>query len=156
MRVGVVYYSRTGNTAEAASKLASLLEADIIRIEDLENRNGVIGFLRSAYEAVAGKNAAIAETDVDLSVYDLVVLCTPVWAGKMSSPARAFLSMYGKSLRSVAYLLTRADPKNDYLKICNTMDALTGKKHIAALSLKGGRDVGRKELEEFAAFLKAQ
>ncbi|MDK2882949.1 MAG: hypothetical protein PWP58_1285, partial [Bacillota bacterium] len=112
MRVGVVYYSRTGNTAEAATKLASLLEADIIRIEDLENRNGVTGFLRSAYEAVAGKNAAIAETDVDLSVYDLVVLCTPVWAGKISSPARAFLSMYGKSLRSVAYLLTRADPKN--------------------------------------------
>lgn len=156
MKVGVVYYSRTGNTAKAATKLASLLEADILKIKDLENRNGVTGFLRSAYEAVTGKNAAIAENDIDLSVYDFVVLCTPVWAGKMSSPARSFLTMYGKSIRNAAYLLTRADPKKDYLEICEEMDALIGKKHIAALSLKGGREMAWEKVEEFASYLKRQ
>ncbi len=61
-----------------------------------------------------GKDAAIADMNIDFGAYDLVVVCTPVWAGKMSSPARSFLKKYGSSIRAVAYLITRGDRNKQY------------------------------------------
>ncbi len=150
----VVYYSRTGNTKTAAEKLATILNADLVRIMNRDNYKGIIGFIRCGFEAAMGRDAAIADMSIDFGAYDQVVVCTPVWAGKMSSPVRSFLKKYGTSIRSVAYLITRGDANKEYLEICSHMNALVDKNHLAAISLKGGHDLDLEKLNEFAASLR--
>jgi len=46
---------RTGNTLSLAKEIANKLEADLEVIEDKTERRGVLGFLRSGYEALREK-----------------------------------------------------------------------------------------------------
>ncbi|MCD6363048.1 MAG: flavodoxin family protein [Synergistetes bacterium] len=55
MKTLVVVYSRTGITLSLAKKIARELQADLEIIRDNVNRKGVLGFLRSGYEAVRKK-----------------------------------------------------------------------------------------------------
>jgi flavodoxin len=97
-RILVVCYSRGGTTFEVAKHLADALEADIERIEDVTPRNGVGGYLRSAFEAVA-KGVPTIYTRRNPRDYDFVVLGSPVWAGTLASPLRSYLVTHGSKLR---------------------------------------------------------
>lgn len=152
MKTLVVYYSRSGHTKKAAERLAAAVGADLEEIQDLDNHQGPLGFLKGGYQASTGKSAEIGKVKADLDAYDLVVVGTPVWAGKMSSPVRAFLTQYGSRIKRVAYLLTRADRRNEYLGICTEMDELIGKTHLAAKSLCSSRTF-LEEVDAFAAGL---
>ncbi|KUK03189.1 MAG: hypothetical protein XD45_0757 [Thermotoga sp. 50_64] len=52
MKTLVVVYSRTGNALSGAKKIADELQADLEVIEGKTNRRGILGFLRSGYEAL--------------------------------------------------------------------------------------------------------
>lgn len=102
----VVYYSRSGTTRKVAEMLATALHADIEELVDNTHRKGLFGFLRSIFEAVSKRPAAIARLRHDPSAYQCVVIGTPVWAGTVSSPVRAYLLEYGGSLREPALFCT--------------------------------------------------
>ncbi len=91
MKTLVVYYSRTGNTKMIAESISGSLDCDIEEIRDTEKRSGVIGYLKSGYEASRSKVSVIEDPKYDLSQYELLIIGTPVWAGKMSVPVRAYL-----------------------------------------------------------------
>ena len=107
MKVLVVYYSRTGQTKFAAEKIASELRADIEEIVDLKNRKGLIGFLKSGYEATTEKETEIGEMKKVPSDYDLIVVGTPVWNSRPSSPIRTYLSRNDLSGKKVAIFCTK-------------------------------------------------
>lgn len=153
MKTLVVYYSRSGRTRRAAERLAAALGADREEIQDLENHQGLIGFFKAGHQGMSGKSAQIGPVKADVGAYDLVVVGTPVWAGRMSSPVRAFLTQYGSRIKHVAYLLTRADRRNEYLGICTEMDELIGKTHLAAKSLCSSSRTFLEEVDAFAAGL---
>ncbi len=106
MNILVAYYSRTGTTSRVARELATSLGADIGEIQDTANRSGPIGYLRSGFQAVSNKQAVIRPFGHSCAGYDIVVIGTPVWAGRMSSPARAFMLKYGSQIRSAALFCT--------------------------------------------------
>ncbi len=87
MKAAVVYYSRYGHTAKVAEALAQALGAETRRVEEKKQR----GFLVMGWGSVTNARFEIKPMDLDLSGYDTVVLCTPVWAGKPACPARTFL-----------------------------------------------------------------
>ena len=87
MKAAVVYYSRYGHTATVAEALARELGAETRRIEETKQR----GFLGMGWGAVTNARFEIKPMDLDLSGYDTIVLCTPIWAGKPACPARTFL-----------------------------------------------------------------
>lgn len=91
MKTLVVYYSRTGNTKMIAESISNALDSDIEEIIDTEKRSGIIGYIKSGYEASRGKLSEIQESKYDLSQYDLLIIGTPVWASKMAVPVRAYL-----------------------------------------------------------------
>jgi flavodoxin len=91
MKTLVVYYSRTGNTKMIAETISESLDCDIEEIVDKEKRGGIIGYLKSGYEASRNKLSIIEDPIHDLSKYDLLIVGTPVWAGKMSVPLRTYL-----------------------------------------------------------------
>ena len=94
MRTLVVFYSRSGNTRRVAHRIAAALAAEVEEIEDLDDRSGILGYLRSGHEASARRPARIAPITRDLAAFDLVVIGTPVWRASVSSPVRTFLEAH--------------------------------------------------------------
>lgn len=87
MKAAVVYYSRYGHTAKVAETLAQALGAETRRIEEKKQR----GFLGMGWGSVTNARFEIKPMDLDLSGYETIVLCTPIWADKPACPARTFL-----------------------------------------------------------------
>jgi len=104
----VVYYSLTGHTRQIAEAIAAAFDADLEVIEDTFNRDTGLGRFRSAIESLLGLPSSITPPKNDLSKYDLVVVGTPVWAARLSSPVRAYLSQQRASLGRVAFFCTQA------------------------------------------------
>ena len=103
----VVYYSLTGNTRQVAEGIAAALDADLDVIEDTFNRDTALGRPRSAFEGLLGLRSSITPPKRDPSEYDLVVVGTPIWAARLSSPVRAYLSQQRASLKRVAFYCTQ-------------------------------------------------
>ena len=106
MKTLVVYYSRTGVTRQCAQTLAKTVGAEIEEIADPTRRGGFIGFMRSGYEASLNRLVRIGDLKHNPKDFDLVVVCTPVWAGKPASPVTTFIKKYQSSIRNIAILLT--------------------------------------------------
>ena len=105
-RTLVVYYSRTGNTRLVAEKLAQLLGADLEAIVDPTPRRGLLGFLRCGFQAVSGATPDIREAAHDPATYDAVLVGSPVWAARLSSPVRTYLQRHRRDFKSVAFFVT--------------------------------------------------
>ncbi|GAP66939.1 hypothetical protein MBSD_n2255 [Mizugakiibacter sediminis] len=106
MRILVVYYSRTGITRSLAESLAVRLDADLSPIEEAASRRGVRGWLRSALEARREALPPLLTPRHDPSKYDLVVIGTPVWFGRVSSPVRSYLQANRGRIRRAAFFCT--------------------------------------------------
>ena len=103
----VVYYSLTGHTRQIAEAIATALDADLEIIEDTFNRDTGLGRPRSAIEGLLGLHSSITPPRHDPSEYDLVVVGTPIWSARLSSPVRAYLSQQRASLERVAFFCTQ-------------------------------------------------
>ena len=131
-----IYYSRTGNTKKAMEEIAAALDAELAELRD---------------------NAL--ETARPLGDYRLVILGTPVWAGRSSAVMRSFLKDRGGEIRNAAYVLTRSSG-SQYQEVYRQMDLCVPAGHLAAVSLRSG-DVGwafwqEEFLRQVRAFLEGQ
>src|SRR5512146_1946330 len=110
IRALVAFYSRTGVTRLIAHQLARRLGADLLHIRDVRPRDGMLGYMRSALEAMHVTLPEIAHSVIDPSDYELVVLGTPVWASHVCSPVRRFLHDHAGLLRRrVAFFCTMGE-----------------------------------------------
>lgn len=134
-----VYYSRTGKTKKVMKTIAAQLDAELVELDDGVARSGFRGWLRSGLDAMKRDCPAVRpiETERKLENYRLVIVGTPVWAGRCSSGARSFLKQYGKELSRVAYVLTRGSEHRSE-DIYRQMDAYVKQPHRAAVSLRVG------------------
>lgn len=130
----VVYYSRTGATRQAALWLAAKLGADTCAIQDTRPRHGLFGWLQSALEAMRGALPDIKPSCMPLSQYDLVVLGTPVWMGRMAGPMRRFLHDKARHIRQAAFFCTMGG--DDAGTVFDEMEKLLGDAPRAALALR--------------------
>lgn len=135
METAVIYFSRSGVTKKAAENMAKIIKADLREIVCLEKSEGFLGFMKAGYQAMTKKEARISLVFEDVKKYDLVIVCSPVWAGNLCSPARAFLNKYGRQLNHTAFILTHGDKKNNYINIIKEMEKLIDNKAIAFASL---------------------
>ncbi len=155
MKSLIAYYSRTGTTKTVAEQLANLMAADVEEIVDMKGRKGVFGFIISGYQAMTEKVATIKPPEKDTSQYDLVVIGTPIWAGKMSCAALAYLKAMaqdGKAPKAVAFITTSGS--DNAVKTMAQMEKVCGKAPVAVASFSE-KDVKSgsyaRGLESFAA-----
>ena len=134
-----IYYSRTGNTARAMEEIARALDAEAVEIRDGVVRSGWRGAIRSGLDAMKRDCDPLLpfETESPLSDYRLVIVGTPVWAGRCSSVTRGFLKKYGKDLQRVAFVLTRSS-EGRFEEIYRQMDGYLPQPHRCAVSLRAG------------------
>jgi flavodoxin len=140
----VVYYSRYGHTTKVAEALAQELEAETRRIEETKKR----GFIGMGRGSVTDARFEIEPMDLDLSEYDTVVLCTPIWAGKPACPVRTFVHDARLEGKKVHVLFSTSG--GDIDKAVETIGAdlarknatvgLTGKLVTGGLCRKGAPD----------------
>jgi hypothetical protein len=66
----------------------------------------------------------------------MVVIGSPVWAGKMSSPIRTYLAQNKDKFTSVAFFCTHGNPRSEgSVKMLESMETLSGKKAAAVLDV---------------------
>lgn len=136
-KVLCLYYSRTGHTRRAIKEIAEALNAEVVSIGDGVDRSGWRGYLRSGRDAMRRSTHPLIpyETELPLGDYDLVILGTPVWAGRCASPIRSLLKRRGLELERVAYVLTR-EGSSRCEAVYEQMDLYTKCKHLFEVSLR--------------------
>lgn len=108
MKVLVVFYSRDGHTRRAAEIIADTLKADIDEVVDKKPRKGIFGFLKAGYDATRGKTTAIIFTK-DPGKYDIVVVGTPVWNGRVTPAVRTYLMRNRRNIKRCVFFATCAE-----------------------------------------------
>ena len=100
MKTVIVYYSMSGNTALAAEKAASGLQADLLEIKPVKQYpdRGFRKFLWGGKSAVMAETPELQPYDFRADGYDQIVIGFPVWAGNIAPPIRTFLREHGNQL----------------------------------------------------------
>ena len=134
-----IYYSRTGNTKRVMETIAKEMDAELLALTDGVERSGLRGWLRSGMDAMRKDCPDVLpfETERKLENYRLVIVGTPVWAGRCSSVIRSFLKNHGGELKRVAYVLTRGGDRR-YEEVYRQMDSYTAQPHLLEASLRPG------------------
>lgn len=130
MKSLVAYYSQTGNTKRVAEAVADSLNADVEPISsDTEGK----GMGRLIMQALFKVQAKIGQTTKDPSLYDVVVVGTPVWARTMSSPVRTYLAKNKSKFKSVAFFCTYGGSGSE--RALKNMESFCGKTAVGTLAI---------------------
>lgn len=122
MKRVIIYYSQGGTTDLVAKTLASRLNADLIRIHDLKNREGFKNKLLSSINAFREVKTDIVPAKIDISAYDTIYIGTPTWSG---NPTPAILT-----------IIDRTNFTGKDIILFATMDANHGETNIERLEEK--------------------
>jgi len=87
----IIVYSRTGKSMLAAQTLRTQLGADLLEIKDLEDRSGTMGYIGAGYDAFFDRHTAIEPQKADLSPYSNIIVISPIWNWKLSTPIHTFI-----------------------------------------------------------------
>lgn len=100
----VVYFSRKGYTKKIALEEANQTGAKILELKTNEKIEGSLGFLWCGRFGMHGWSMNIDEIKDDLSKYEKVTICTPIWVFGMASPVNEFCKIYSGKLKKVDYI----------------------------------------------------
>jgi len=155
MKILVVFYSRSGRTKKVSEAISDILKCDKEEIFDTKNRKGIPGFLSAGTDANLRRLTEIKEIKRNPSLYDLVIIGTPVWSANISTPVRTYISLHKEDFKKVAFFCTRLG--SDAEKVFMDMENLCQKKPIALLELTSKeikRNIYTKKIEEFVKKIK--
>lgn len=156
MRTLVLYYSWTGETERAATQLAQAIGADLEALTEMKPRRGIFGALRASWESLTGRCPELTPLKVAPKNYDLLVLGTPVWASRVSSPMRAFLTEQKGRFKHTATFCTQMGSGGE--KVLEQMERLIGAPPVAAVVLsqdEEGSGARQSALDDYVVKLRA-
>lgn len=127
----IISYSLSGNNEKVASALAEKLEATHIKIMEIKKRT--IGAI--AFDMLFNR---IPKTEPDIIRMDdanLIILCGPVWMGKVASPLRNILKQIKKSKVNYAFVSISGGADGPNPKLEKELQARTGETPTAVIDL---------------------
>lgn len=104
MKTIIVYYSLEENTEYTANLIASVLNADLLKLEP--KKAYPTGKIRKF--VWGGKSAVMSETpdlqpyQFDSASYDCIILGFPVWANNIAPPLRTFIRKHNLKGKKIA------------------------------------------------------
>lgn len=109
MKTLIVYYSLEGNTEYAAQAIASVLGADLLRLEPVKAypTGGFRKFFWGGKSAVMAEKPKLQPYAFQPEEYGRIIFGFPVWAGNVTPPLRTFIeenreALKGKQLAAFA------------------------------------------------------
>jgi len=145
MKILIVFYSRTNTTKKIAEELGNKLGAAVEELKDNKNWSGPLGYMGAGWAAVAGKLVDLKEHKYDPANYDLIIIGTPVWAGRMTPAVRTYIKEHKQYFKKAAFFTTQGVAKRQ--RVFDNLKDLTGKEPVAELMLRT-KEVARNEYAE--------
>jgi flavodoxin len=140
MSLLVVFYSRTGKTKKIGELISKKLNCEYEEIFDTKKRSGFLGFIRAGADATRKKLTTIKNIEKNPENYDLIILGTPIWNKRMSTPIRTYITEYRSKIKNFAFFCTMGAKGNQ--KAFESMTHLCDKQPIATLA------INKKEIKE--------
>lgn len=133
MKALVVYYSLSGNTQKVAEAIAKACNADIEKIRDRKTRIGMFGMLRTVFQTLFSKSSQIRTVYADPGRYDLLILGSPVWIGRLAAPMRSYIQREKDRFNQVAFFCTQYS--SGAANVFNSMATLSAKQPVATMEV---------------------
>ena len=121
----VVYFSRMGYGKKLALEEANRTGAELYEIRSTERTQGTLGFWWCGRYGMHHWAMPIEPISVDLTAYDHVTICSPIWVFALAAPVRAFCQAAAGQVKEVDYILVHHN-NSPYENAAQEMDALLG------------------------------
>lgn len=131
----VVYFSRMGYVKKLTMEAANRTGAQVYEIKATERTQGTLGFWWCGRFAMHRWQMPIQRVDLDLTVYDHVTICTPIWVFSLAAPVRSFCAQASGKIKEADYILVH-HTKGTYKNAAREMDALLGLTHTRSTSVR--------------------
>ena len=131
----VVYFSRMGYVKKLAYEIAEKTGAAVYEIRSTERTEGTLGFWWCGRFGMHRWDMPIRPIDVDLSAFEHVTVCAPIWVFALAAPERAFCRQAAGQIREADYLLVH-HTSGRYDSAAREMDRLLGLKRTSLRSVQ--------------------
>ena len=131
----VVYFSRMGYGKRLAYEEAERTGAEIYELRSTERTAGTLGFWWCGRYAMHRWDMPIEPVTVDLTRYEHVTICTPIWVFALAAPVRAFCRQSAGKIRAYDAIVVHHQ-NSVYENAVQEMDALLGIRHDGLRSVR--------------------
>ena len=131
----VVYFSRMGYGKKLACEEANRTGAALWAIRAAERTEGTLGFWWCGRYGMHRWDMPIEPVEPELSAYDHVTICAPIWVFALAAPVRSFCRQSAGKIREADYILVH-HTRSRYENAAREMDALLGLRHTALRSVQ--------------------
>lgn len=131
----VVYFSRMGYGKRLAYEEAERTGAEIYELRSTERTAGTLGFWWCGRCAMHRWDMPIEPVTVDLTRYERVTICTPIWVFALAAPVRAFCRQSAGKIRAYDAIVVHHQ-NSVYENAVQEMDALLGIRHDGLRSVR--------------------
>ena len=100
----IIYYSLEGNTKLIAEKISEKFKFDIIELKPKKQytTKGFKKYFWGGKSVVFGDKPKLINDDIDLNLYETIIIGTPIWAGTFAPPIKTILSQYKIEKKQIA------------------------------------------------------
>ena len=114
MRKIFIYYSFTGNGDCVASylKRVGFNDYKIVTYESLP-KSRFLSIIVGGFKAMINYKDKIGAFDIDLNKYDKIIIGSPIWNSRLSSPINSLLDKIELSGKDVTFILYSGSGKNN-------------------------------------------
>lgn len=131
----VVYFSRMGYVKRQAYEEANRTGAEIYEIKSTELTEGTTGFWWCGRFGMHRWQMPIEPVGIDLSAYEHVTICSPIWVFALAAPVRDFCHKAAGKIREADYILVH-HTNGKYGNAAREMDGILGIKHTDFRSIR--------------------
>lgn len=121
----VVYFSRMGYVKKKALEEANRTGAALYEVKATERTAGTLGFWWCGRYGMHAWEMHIEEITVDLTQFERVCICSPIWVFRLCAPMRTFCHKASGKIRAFDCILVHHQ-KNGYENAVQEMERLLG------------------------------
>ena len=82
MKTCIIYNSYSGVTRRIAEQIQNACDGDLVEVKSKEYSSKLTAYTIGCYRATKGMCDSIEPETIEVSLYDRIVIGTPVWAGR--------------------------------------------------------------------------
>ena len=131
----VVFFSRMGYVRKKAYEEANRTGADVYEIKAAERTEGTPGFWWCGRFGMHRWEMPIEPIGIELSDYEHITICSPIWVFSLAAPVRAFCRAASGKIKEADYILVHHQ-KSAYKNAADEMDIILGIKHTQLNSIQ--------------------
>ncbi len=131
MKTMVISYSLSGNNEALATRIATALEAEHVRITESKRRTtGTIIF-----DMIFKRTPKTVMPVADVKAYDWVLFVGPVWMGQIATPFRGCFQQLAPQIGNYGYLSISGGAEGPNPKLADELTARLGKEPDCLIDL---------------------